>query len=131
MHRSFVKTVIAVVVIGGALGYLALNAVKSSYAYYISVDKFAERRQEAKTSVFRVAGIVEKGSVVRELEKTQLRFNLAGKEVSVPVSYQGVMPDNFTEDREVVVEGRLDNEGVFQAQKLMTKCESKYKANLE
>ena len=131
MHKSLVKTVIAVVVIGGALGYLALNAVKSSYAYYISVDDFTEKREEAKTAVFRVAGTVEKGSVARELEKTQLRFNLAGKEASVPVSYHGVMPDNFTEDREVVVEGRLDNEGVFQAQKLMTKCESKYKANLE
>ena len=37
----------------------------------------------------------------------------------------------FTDGIEVVVSGRLNPEGDFQAEKLMTRCESKYKAKLE
>jgi cytochrome c-type biogenesis protein CcmE len=47
------------------------------------------------------------------------------------VRYQGLTPDNFEEDREVVVEGRLGPAGVFQADTLMTRCESKYQAKVK
>ena len=60
-----------------------------------------------------------------------LEFTLTGKENSLPVNYKGVVPDNFADDIEVVVEGRLADSGVFEANKLMTKCESKYKAKVE
>ncbi len=59
-----------------------------------------------------------------------LNFILAGSETELPVQYTGPVPDNFAEDREVVVEGRLDTSGIFQAEMLMTKCESKYKAKV-
>ena len=45
--------------------------------------------------------------------------------------YTGVEPDNFVEDREVVVEGRLEPTGVFQADTLMTRCESKYQTKVK
>jgi len=41
-----------------------------------------------------------------------------------------VVPDNFAEDREVVVEGHLGTSGVFQADTLLTRCESKYKVKV-
>ena len=34
----------------------------------------------------------------------------------------------FTEDVEVVLEGRMDAQGVFQANTLLTKCGSRYEA---
>jgi cytochrome c-type biogenesis protein CcmE len=61
----------------------------------------------------------------------KLQFTLAGAEAELPVQYHGVVPDNFVENREVVVEGRLAAAGVFQADKLMTRCESKYQAKVE
>jgi len=73
---------------------------------------------------------VGQGTVVCDLKAMLLKFNLTGLHASVPVSYKGVVPENFAEAREVVVEGRLDDAGVFQADKLMTKCESKYQAKL-
>ena len=60
-----------------------------------------------------------------------LRFTLAGAESELPVQYQGVVPDNFVENREEVVEGRMAAAGVFQADNLMTRCESKYQAKVE
>ena len=46
---------------------------------------------------------------------------------SVPVVYRGSVPDLFRTGRDVSVEGSLQN-GVFVADKLVTKCPSKYSA---
>jgi cytochrome c-type biogenesis protein CcmE len=56
------------------------------------------------------------------------RFSLKGDQKSVRVEYEGVIPDMFQADREVVVEGQLDETGVFKADTLLTKCASKYEA---
>lgn len=130
MGKTLIKIVIGIVVIGGALGYMVYNAMQSSWAYYISVDDFTAKQSQYKNYTLRLAGIVENESVYRDLKNMQLTFKLKGKDISIPVSYIGTVPDNFAEDREVVVEGQLDTNGVFQAVKLMTKCESKYKAKV-
>jgi cytochrome c-type biogenesis protein CcmE len=45
---------------------------------------------------------------------------------SLRVNYRGPIPDLFAAGRDVVVEGKRDAAGVFQADVLMTKCASKY-----
>ena len=131
MSKTLPKFIIGVVVIGGGLSYLVYNAMQSSWAYYISVDDFTTKASQYQDYTLRVAGLVEKESISRDLQKMQLTFKLKGENASLGVSYVGTVPDNFAEDREVVVEGRLDAGGDFQATKLMTKCESKYKAKLD
>jgi len=53
-------------------------------------------------------------------------FTVTGKTGRIPVAYHGVIPDMFKAGVEVVVEGKMDDTGVFQANVLMTKCASKY-----
>ena len=130
MKKTLIKIIIGIIVICGGLGYLVINAMQSSWAYYISVDEFAAKRSLAQSHTLRIAGIVGKGSITRDLQKMQIAFDLKGETDSLPITYSGVAPDNFAEDREVVVEGRADSDGVFRASKLMTKCESKYKAKV-
>ncbi|MBN1766326.1 MAG: cytochrome c maturation protein CcmE [Sedimentisphaerales bacterium] len=128
MSKPLVKFVIGFIVIGGALVYLVINAMQSSWAYDISVDDFVAKSSETQTHSSRVGGVVGIGTISRNLEQMQLNFKLEGQDVSLPVSYQGTVPDNFGEEKEVLVEGRLDTNGVFQADRIITKCESKYKA---
>ncbi len=46
----------------------------------------------------------------------------------LPVSYAGQVPDPFREGREIIVTGKLDEDGTLVAQKdsLITKCPSKF-----
>lgn len=129
--KTLTKTIIGIVVIGGGLGYFMYHAMQSSWSYYYSVDEFSSNTSVVKGNSFRVAGKVKPDSILKDLEKTNLSFILAGSISEVPVIYRGSVPDNFKADIEVVVEGRLDGAGVFQAETLMTKCESKYKAKVE
>ena len=43
-----------------------------------------------------------------------------------PVVYRGITPDTFTDEVDVVVEGRLGQDGTFQATTLLAKCASRY-----
>jgi cytochrome c-type biogenesis protein CcmE len=129
--KTIVKAAVGLVVIGGGVGYFMVQAMQSSWAYYYSVDDFSAAGAATQEHSFRLAGRVQPGSVERDLEHVVLRFTLAGAQARLPVLYRGVTPDNFTEEREVVVEGRLGTDGVFQADTLMTRCESKYQAKVK
>jgi cytochrome c-type biogenesis protein CcmE len=64
-------------------------------------------------------------------EGSDLEFDIADRDggtAELPVSYSGVVPDPFREGREVIVTGKLDEDGVFKAEKdsLITKCPSKF-----
>jgi len=129
--KTVIKTLIGVLVIGGGLVYFMAQAMQSSWAYYYSVDEFAADTTIAQGHSVRVAGKVKPASVTKDLEKLLLRFTLAGSEHELPVEYGGTVPDNFGDGKEVVVEGRLNPQGLFQAHTLTTKCESKYEAKVE
>ena len=129
--KSVIKILVGIVVIGGGISYFMYQAMQSSWSYYYSVDEFTANNDKIADSSFRLAGKVKPGSVKRDTEKMLLSFVLAGQESELPVNYSKTVPDNFTDDIEVVIEGRMDTSGIFQANSLMTKCESKYEEKLE
>jgi len=76
---------------------------------------------------YELTGKVVDGSVKRDGER--LRFAVRDRDgsTSVPVTYEGVVPDPFREGREVIVSGKVDG-GTFVAERdsLVTKCPSKF-----
>lgn len=130
-NKTVAKALAAIIVIGGGIGYFVYEAMQSSWSYYYSVDDFASADKALQGHSFRLAGRVKPGSVARDVEDASLQFTLAGAQAELPVRYSGIVPDNFVEDREVVVEGRLEPAGVFHADTLMTRCESKYQAKVK
>ena len=129
--RTIVKTLIGIIVIGGGIAYFMYHTMQSSWSYYYSVDEFSTHLATVKDASVRIAGRVKQGSVARDLEKIDLTFTLAGSNAEVLVHYKGSVPDNFAEGREVVVEGRLDTTEIFQADLLITRCESKYRVKVK
>lgn len=142
--RKIKKVIIAVTVIGAAVGYLLYETVESSLAYCYPVDEFVEaafgrvqQNSDVEASGFysnrivRLVGRVKNGSVVSAVDKMHFDFELAGKKASVPVRFYGPVPKNFSADKEIFVEGRLGSDGVFKADRILTRCESKYKVRLK
>ena len=76
---------------------------------------------------YELTGKVVRGSVSRDGERLRFRIRDRDGATSVPVRYEGVVPDPFREGREVIVSGRL-REGTFVAERdsLITKCPSKF-----
>ena len=129
--KTVVKLLVGLIVIGGGISYFMYQAMRSSWSYYYSVDEFVTGGTKVENHSFRLAGKVKPGSIKRDIQKMDLRFTLAGVKTEVPIHYAGTVPENFTEDIEVVVEGRLETTGIFEANSLVTRCESKYKAKVK
>jgi cytochrome c-type biogenesis protein CcmE len=76
---------------------------------------------------YQVTGKVVPGSIV---QGRTLRFRVRDRDgtASVPVVYQGAVPDPFRDGREVIVSGRMrDGTFVGERDSLVTKCPSKFK----
>ena len=109
-----------------AIGYLSYMGFQGSATYYYTVSELTEQGSSIYGENVRVNGQVAPGSVEQEAAGRILRFTIIEGEQSLPVIYQGVVPDAFKVGNNVVAEGHLDSTGIFQANTILVKCPSKY-----
>ncbi len=115
-----------------ALGLLIVAGMQQpgGFAYYLTVSEFLAAPDRAADG-FRVNGKVADGTITRLASGQDVRFTITDGATTMPVIYHGVIPDTFVDGAEVVVEGRLQNDGTFSAHTLLAKCPSKYEAGEE
>lgn len=78
----------------------------------------------AKGEVFRLGGLVEEGSIVRG-EGTVVSFTVTDGGATVPVTYEGVLPDLFAENQGMIGTGTLVGE-TFVASEILAKHDETY-----
>lgn len=74
--------------------------------------------------VFRIGGLVEKGTLVRGQGET-ITFSVTDTNHSVPVKYTGVLPDLFEEDAGMVGTGQMEG-NTFIASEILAKHDENY-----
>ena len=104
---------------------LVLNAFEDNLVFYFTPSELQAGKAPANRSV-RIGGLVEAGSVQRDPASTLVRFRVTDTAVSLPVAYEGILPDLFREGQGVVAEGRLGADGVFQARQVLAKHDENY-----
>jgi len=120
------KFVIGTVIVAIAIGVLAWNAFGGSATYYLTTSELAARGDAAYGQSVRVSGSIAPGSVETDESTRTLSFKVKDEGGELPVVYQGTVPDSFQVGNDVVVEGKLESDGVFQAKTIIVKCPSKY-----
>src|SRR4028119_2085297 len=113
------RLLIVAAVIIATVGFLVFNAMGSSMAYFQTVGELRASGKELTGEPLRVGGDVVPGSVEQGLW-TELRFTITDGTATLPVMYDGVVPDIFSEHVEVVAEGRIGPDGVLVADTLLT-----------
>ena len=116
--------------IGAALGVLALavalvlSALNESIIFFNSPTELVEKQIKPGTRM-RIGGLVKEGSISRG-EGLAVRFDVTDGKRSIPVAYQGLLPDLFREGQGVVAEGALDPDGMFRADNVLAKHDERY-----
>jgi len=116
--------------VGAALGIVALavalvlSALKDSIVFFNSPTELIEKHIKPGTRM-RIGGLVREGSISRG-EGLAVRFEVTDGTRSVPVAYQGLLPDLFREGQGVVAEGALDSDGIFRADNVLAKHDERY-----
>lgn len=74
----------------------------------------------------RGGGCVKPGSVVRSKESLDINFILTDGAADVPVKFSGILPDLFAEGEAAVVNGVIDDRGIFNAEQVLAKHDETY-----
>ncbi len=119
---------VGLIVIGVSLAVgLALQAFQENLLFFYSPTQvLAGEPPEGRK--FRLGGLVEEGSLTREPGEIKLTFSVTDMENTLPVSYEGVLPDLFREGQGVVAHGYLQPDGSFLAEEVLAKHDENYMA---
>lgn len=123
-HKKLVVILLAMAGIGIAAA-LVLNAFRSNLVFFFSPTEVAQGKAPTDRA-FRIGGLVEPGSLKREPDGLTVRFVVTDTAKSIPVVYQGVLPDLFKEGKGVVAEGKLGENGLFSATQVLAKHDENY-----
>jgi cytochrome c-type biogenesis protein CcmE len=146
-----VKFLFGSLLIVAAVATLIYAAVRETSTYFMTVEEYAADPGAHADKPLRLAGRVRDGSVDWNPSTLDLAFTIqpippraegesaaaaaaaelppAQRDMTLPVRYNGVLPDMFAAGRDVIVEGRVER-GVFHANTLLTTCPSKYEAGV-
>jgi cytochrome c-type biogenesis protein CcmE len=128
---------VGLVGVGLVVSYLVWTGISDSMVYYLTPTELMAKVSD--DPAFHSVGVKVSGKVVPgsyrqgegELVHLFTVHDLEHTDITFSVMYEGILPDTFTDDTEVVVEGRFGEDQVFQASTLLTKCGSRYEASEE
>ena len=111
-----------VVLVIGAAAALILNAFNSNLVFFFSPSQIASKEAPVNRT-FRLGGLVVAGSVKRD--GVAVDFKVTDTAQTVPVHFEGILPDLFKEGKGVVAQGKLQD-GVFVAKEVLAKHDENY-----
>jgi cytochrome c-type biogenesis protein CcmE len=115
-------------ILAGVTFYVAYLGASSSWQYYLTVDECLANVPQFTGRRMRISGQVAQGSLHIATGRRSATFALAGATGALPTSCSGPLPDNLAENVPVVVEGSLREDGSLRADKVLTRCASKYES---
>ena len=129
--RPRTKFIAGAILVAGTVGFLMTSGIKETGVYFLTPSELASKI-EADPS-FHDVGVkmgarVVHGTIERDVASQTITFEVTDGQQTYPVVYRGLAPDTFTDDVDVVVEGRLMADGTFHATSLLAKCGSRYES---
>lgn len=103
---------------------IMLNALKENLLFFYTPTDLVQKTFD-KDKPFRLGGMVKKGSV-KDGADMQVVFTVTDFKNNLTVHYQGLLPNLFREGQGVVADGKLDENGVFQAHRILAKHDENY-----
>jgi len=118
------------IVVGAALAstFILFALQENLNAFYTPEDILQGKADSQRT--LRVGGLVVVGSVKREEGELAVEFVLTDNKATIPVRFEGILPDLFKEGQGIIAIGRLKNintEQVFvEADEVLAKHDENY-----
>jgi cytochrome c-type biogenesis protein CcmE len=109
-------------VLGLAAG-LVLFALSDTITFFHTPSDLADTHVKVGQRI-RLGGMVEEGSVKKD--GTITTFAVTDTIKAVTVSYNGILPDLFREGQGVVTEGKMKDDGSFEADTVLAKHDENY-----
>jgi cytochrome c-type biogenesis protein CcmE len=129
--KRSIGLLIGLITIGVVVLALVFVSFRSAAVWATTVDQLLTTQDKMRGRRVRVEGTLVHGSLMKRDQPCEYRFKLKKDQAVLDVRYpQCVIPDTLRDrpetDVSVTAEGRLNQEGVFEATQILAKCPSKY-----
>jgi cytochrome c-type biogenesis protein CcmE len=124
-RRKRLFAVLAIVGGVGAATALAMLAFQDNLLYFYNPTQVVAGEAPSGRT-FRIGGLVTQGSLQKTEGTLKIRFMVTDYKESIPVNYEGLLPDLFREGQGVIAHGRLADNGEFVADEVLAKHDENY-----
>ena len=123
------KVTLGALVVVAALIYLMISGFSGNTGFEVALSELVDNGSQFGDQYILTEGYLVEGSDEWNGEKIELKFSVKDEDGNqLPVVFNGVKPDNFHyEEAQLILKGSYDvKEGIFKAEKVETRCPTKY-----
>ena len=103
--------------------FLVLKSLEENVVYFKSPSD-VKLIEELENKKIRVGGMVKKNSI--KISNNEVSFVITDFKNEINVTYLGLIPNLFSEEKGVVAEGYLKDKNFFEASKILAKHDENY-----
>lgn len=118
---TIVLLVIAAAVVAVSLTVFALQQNMN----YLFTPSQVQSGEASSYKTFRLGGMVKAGSIQRSADSLKVTFTVVDANGTMPVEYNGILPDLFRDNQSVIATGHMDN-ARFIATEVLAKHDETY-----
>ena len=104
--------------------FVVLRSLEENVVYFFSPTEIYNKTNISFDEKIRVGGLVKKNSISKN--GTSINFIITDLKNEIVVSYNGLVPNLFSEGKGVVAEGKLKDKKYFIADKILAKHDENY-----
>jgi len=104
--------------------FMVLRSLEENVVYFFSPTEIYNKTNISFNKKIRVGGLVKMNSISKN--ETSINFVITDLKKEIVVSYNGLVPNLFSEGKGVVAEGKLKDKKYFIADKILAKHDENY-----
>ena len=120
--RIFFLTV--TLISAGIVIFIILRSLEENVVYFFSPAEIYNKTNITFDKKIRIGGLVKEDSISKD--QTSIKFIITDLKKEIIVSYNGSVPNLFSEGKGVIAEGELKDKKYFVADKILAKHDENY-----
>ena len=104
--------------------FFILKSLEENVVYFFSPTEIYDKPNISLNTKIRIGGLVKENSLSKN--KESIKFIITDLKNEIIVSYNGLIPNLFSEGKGVIAEGQLKDKKYFVADKILAKHDENY-----
>ena len=122
--KSRIFLLIFSLLLAAVLILFILRSLEENVVYFFSPTEIYNKSDVSLNKKIRVGGLVKEGSINQK--ESSINFIITDLINEIIVSYNGLVPNLFSEGKGVIAEGKLKDKKYFVADKILAKHDENY-----
>ena len=122
--KSRIKFLIILMLLLSIVIFLILKSLEENIVYFFSPTEIYDKSNISLNEKIRIGGLVKEESIKKD--QTSINFIITDLKNEIIVSYNGLLPNLFSEGKGVIAEGQLKDKKYFVADSILAKHDENY-----